>query len=81
MHLLPGLRTDYCGGRQTPPTHSSSSISQKSEFRGLNIRPFRFLVMLGKMIFAGAREETKKWLTATVKKVIFVKNRLLNFIV
>lgn len=28
-----------------------------------------------------AREETKKWLTATPKKVIFVPNRLINFIV
>lgn len=27
-----------------------------------------------------AREETKKWLTATPKKVIFVPNRLINFI-
>ncbi len=30
---------------------------------------------------ATGREETKKWLTATVKKVIFVPNRLINFIV
>jgi leucyl-tRNA synthetase len=30
---------------------------------------------------ASGREETKKWLTATPKKIIFVSNRLINFIV
>lgn len=30
---------------------------------------------------AMSREETKKWLTATPKKVVFVPNRLINFIV
>lgn len=30
---------------------------------------------------AMSREETKKWLTATPKKIVFVPNRLINFIV